>query len=316
MSTDTQALATSLVDRVRGIGPLAVAYSGGADSALVLAAAVRALGADQVLAVTAVSESLAAGELAPARALADALGVTHLTPRTSELDSPGYRANGPDRCYFCKSEVLGAIAGLARAHGLDQVATGTNADDAVDPFRPGIRAGQERAVHTPLRDTGLSKADVRLISRYWDLPTWDKPATPCLASRIRYGIEVTGHRLARVDRAEIAVRALLADAGVRTIGLRVRDLGESARVEVDPGALAAAIAVPGLARAVADAGFGDARVEIDAFQSGRLNLESVQSPLLIGAAVAGPQVEFGAVGGAVVIGVEAEAGEVAGDGAV
>jgi len=273
MTTDVQDLASNLLERVREIGPLAVAYSGGADSALVLAAAVRALGPGQVLAVTAVSESLAAAELGPARALADALGVTHLTPRTRELSSPGYRANGPDRCYFCKSEVLGVIAELARAHGLDQVATGTNADDAADPFRPGIRAGQERSVQTPLRDAGLTKADVRLISRHWDLPTWDKPATPCLASRIRYGIEVTGHRLARVDRAESAVRALLDDAGVRTACLRVRDLGDSARIEVDPGALVAATAVPGLARAVADAGFGDARVEFDAFLSGRLNHE-------------------------------------------
>ncbi|MFD0573897.1 hypothetical protein ACFQ0T_37615 [Kitasatospora gansuensis] len=128
--------------------------------------------------MTAVSESLAAGELSAARALADSLGVTHLAPRTDELGSAGYRANGRDRCYFCKSEVLDVIAAVAHEHGFRQLATGTNADDAVDPFRPGIRAGRERSVLTPLRDTGLSKVDVRAVSLLWSLRTWDKPATP------------------------------------------------------------------------------------------------------------------------------------------
>lgn len=269
-----EAPAATLLDHMRQIGPIAVAYSGGADSALVLAAAVRAQGPRRVLAVTAVSESLAAGELAPARALADALGVVHLTPRTRELASPGYRANGPERCYFCKSEVLDTIAALAREHGYGQVATGTNADDAADPHRPGIRAGQERGIRTPLLDAGLSKADVRLLSRHWSLPTWDKPATPCLASRIRYGIEVTSHRLARIDRAETAVRNLLAGAGLLTDSLRVRDLGDTARIEVDPRVVDAAAVVPGLTEAVAAAGFTGARIEIDAFRSGRLNHET------------------------------------------
>ena len=227
-------LAARLLTRVREIGPLAVAYSGGTDSALVLAAAARALGPERVLAVTAVSESLPAAELAPAQALAGQLGVTHLTPRTHELASPGYRGNGRDRCYFCKSEVLDIIAGVARAHGYAQVATGTNADDAGDPHRPGIRAGRERGIQTPLLDAHLTKAQVRIISRHWTLPTWNKPATPCLASRIRYGIEVTPYRLARVDRAETAVRALLSQAGIPITDLRVRDLGDTARIRSPP----------------------------------------------------------------------------------
>jgi pyridinium-3,5-biscarboxylic acid mononucleotide sulfurtransferase len=268
--TDPEQLGAALTERLRQIGPLAVAYSGGADSALVLAAAVRGLGAHQVLAVTAVSESLASGELAAASSLATDLGARHLTVRTEELSRPGYRANGRDRCYFCKSEVLDTLALTAREHGYDRLATGTNADDAADPHRPGISAGRERGVFTPLLDTGLAKADVRAVSRLWSLPTWDKPATPCLASRIRYGLEVTASRLARVDRAETAVRVLLADAGITVTDLRVRDLGDVARIELPARDLPAARAVPGIGRAVAAAGFTGS-VEYAAFSSGILN---------------------------------------------
>lgn len=269
--TDPERLGEALTERLREIGPLAIAYSGGADSALVLAAAIRSIGTARVLAVTAVSESLASGELAAARALADDLGACHLTVPTRELSRPGYRANGRDRCYFCKSEVLDALARIALEHGHDRLATGTNADDAADPYRPGISAGRERGVYTPLLDTGLTKDDVRAISRLWSLPTWNKPATPCLASRIRYGLEVTAPRLARVDRAETAVRVLLAAAGITVTDLRVRDLGEVARIELPARDLPAARAVPGLSQALADAGFTCAAVEYAAFSSGSLN---------------------------------------------
>lgn len=153
--------------------------------------------------------------------------VAHVLAR---VFAAGYRANGRDRCYFRKSTVLTTIIALAGEHGFAAVATGTNAADGADPFRPGIRAGDERGAHTPLRDAGLTKAAVRALSWEWGLSTWDKPATPCLASRIRYGIPVTSHRLARVDRAEQAVRVLLP-----VTELRVRDLGDSVRVEVDTG---------------------------------------------------------------------------------
>lgn len=254
--------------------PLVVAYSGGADCALVLAAAIRALGAPHVVAVTAVSESLASGELAAARALANGLGARHLTVRTHELSRRGYRANGRSRCYFCKSEVLETLAGVAREHGFDRLATGTNADDAADPHRPGISAGRERGVYTPLLDTGLAKADVRAVSRLWSLPTWDKPATPCLASRIRYGLQVTGPRLARIDRAEAAVRKLLTGAGIPVTDLRVRDLGETARIELPAKDLRAAQAVPGLSQAISQAGFDGVAVEYASFSSGNLNAYS------------------------------------------
>jgi len=269
------ALAEALVQRLAAIGPLAIAYSGGADSALVLAAAARALGIRHVLAVTAVSGSLATGELHAARTLAEGLGTRHLAVPTRELDRPGYRANGRDRCYFCKSEVLDTLVRTARLHGYPRIATGTNTDDAADPHRPGISAGRERGVHTPLLDVGLTKADVRAVSRLWSLPTWDKPATPCLASRIRYGLEVTGYRLARVDRAEAAVRALLTAAGIPVTDLRVRDLGGAARVEVPADDLPFVRAVSGLAEAIGAAGFAGMPVEYAAFSPGNLNKENI-----------------------------------------
>ena len=271
--TAAEPLAEALLRRLRAIGPLAIAYSGGADSALVLAAAVRALGAAQVVAITAVSESLASGELAAARTVADGLGAAHITVLTRELDRPGYRANGRDRCYFCKSEVLDVLARAAGEHGYGRLATGTNADDASDPHRPGITAGRERGVYTPLLDTGLTKTDVRAISKLWGLPTWDKPATPCLASRVRYGLEVTSARLARIDRAETAVRMLLADAGIAVTDLRIRDLGDTARIELPARDLPAARALPSLSQALTQAGFAAATIEYAPFSSGNLNKE-------------------------------------------
>ncbi|RAS67045.1 uncharacterized protein C8D87_103384 [Lentzea atacamensis] len=263
--------AAQLVTRLAEIGPLAVAFSGGADSALVLAAAVRANGPDAVLAVTADSASLAAAELAHAKAFAGAAGVRHIAPGTTELDNPGYAANGRDRCYFCKSTVLDAITATAREHGLAAVATGTNADDARDPFRPGIRAGDEIGVHTPLRDLGMTKADVRALSLHWGLSTWDKPAMPCLASRVRYGLAITPARLARVERAEVAVRAWLTGRGTPTRDLRVRDLGDVGRVELDAHLAVDTAIRAALAEVVRTAGFAEA--ELAEFRSGALNHE-------------------------------------------
>ena len=213
---------------------LLVAFSGGADSAFLLAAAARALGPDRVVAATAVSASLAAGELPAAERFAQSLGVRHLTPTTDELSREGYVANGPDRCFHCKATLLDTLRPLAASLGVPAVATGTNADDAVAGFRPGIRAAAERGALTPLRDAGLTKAQIREASRRWGLETADKPALACLASRIAYGLQVTPAGLARIDRAERALRRHLGDVQ----DLRVRDLGEgAARVELDPGAL-------------------------------------------------------------------------------
>ena len=228
----------ALEDVLRPLDGLLVAFSGGADSAFLLAAAVRVLGADRVVAATAVSASLAADELPAARAFAASLGVRHLTPTTDELAREGYVANGPDRCFHCKATLLDTLRPLAASLGLAAVATGTNADDAVAGFRPGIRAAAERGALTPLRNAGLTKDQVRQASRRWGLGTADKPALACLASRIAYGLQVTPAGLARVDRAEHALRARLAESGVPVVDLRVRDLGEGhARVELDPAAL-------------------------------------------------------------------------------
>src|SRR5205807_1811607 len=232
-----------------------VAFSGGADSAFLLAAAVRALGADRVAAATAVSPSLPAAELAAARDFAAGLGVRHLTPRTDEMGRAGYRANAGDRCYFCKAELLDVLAPVAEEHGLAHVATGTNADDAVAGFRPGIRAAAERGAVTPLLAAGLTKDQVRTASRRWGLSTWDKPAAACLSSRIAYGLEITPARLARVERAEAAVRAALAAAGVPVRDLRVRDVDGTARIEVDADAVERAAELPAVRDAARAAGF-------------------------------------------------------------
>jgi uncharacterized protein len=251
-------------------GSVLVAYSGGADSAFLLAAAVRALGPDRVVAATGYSHSLPEAERDPAAEFAAGLGVDLLTPETHELEREGYRANGGDRCFFCKAELIEVLIPLAAERGIGTVATGTNADDAVAGFRPGIRAADERGAVAPLRDAGLTKAQVREASRRWGLPTWDKPAAACLSSRVAYGVEVTPHRLVRVERAEAAVRRLLADHGLRN--LRVRDLGDRASVEVDRELLPLGDDLALLVEtAVRDAGFDEAHVDEKGFRSGSMN---------------------------------------------
>jgi uncharacterized protein len=245
-----------------------VAFSGGVDSGVVLAAAVRSLGADRVVAATALSPSLPASERGPAVAFAASLGVRHELPRTDELSREGYRANAGDRCAFCKSELVDVLTPLAARLGIADVVTGTNADDLRAGFRPGIRAAAERGAWAPLARAGLTKDDVRAAARLWGLPLADKPAAACLASRIAYGVPVSAEGLARVERAESSLRAALAAAGVAVRNLRVRDLGaDVARVEIDR-ELAGEV-TPELLAAVA----GFDRVEVDprGFRSGSMN---------------------------------------------
>jgi len=246
-----------------------VAFSGGADSAFLLAAAVRAVGPDNVIAGTAYSPSLPLAERQPALDFAASLGVEVLTPETDELARAGYVANDGDRCAFCKSELLEVLTPLAQARGLTAVATGTNADDARAGFRPGIRAAAERGAVTPLLDAGLTKAQVREASRRWGLPTWDKPAAACLSSRVAYGVPVTRDRLARIEEAEAGARRALTDAGHVVRDLRVRDLGDRARLEVDRD-LVASVDAPVL-DAVRAAGFDVVEVDPLGFRSGAMN---------------------------------------------
>lgn len=269
MDDQLRARLAALDEALAGLGSVVVAFSGGADSAFLLAAAVRALGPADVVAATAVSPSLAAHELAAAAEFAAELGVRHETPRTDEMSRAGYRANAGDRCYFCKAELLDVLRPLADRLGIPHVATGTNADDAVAGFRPGIRAAAERGAVTPLRDAGFTKAEVRAASREWGLPTWDKPALACLSSRVAYGVAITPQRLARVERAEVALRAALHAAGLAVRDLRVRDLGDRARVEVDADLVDWLAARPDVLACVT--GFDAVEVDPRGFRSGSMN---------------------------------------------
>lgn len=264
-------LADRLLAEVAGYGTSLVAFSGGVDSSVALAAAVRALGPDHVAAVTAVSPALPAAELAAARALAAELGVTHHTPVTRELDVDGYRSNGPRRCYFCKSVLLDTALALARRYGFATVITGTNGSDVAAGFRPGIRAASERGARTPLADLGLAKDSVRAIARLWELRTWDKPAAACLASRIAYGVPVSADRLARVEQAEAAVRDRLRSGGHAVTNLRVRDLGGTVRLELDADTVDSARGDPRITAAIQASGFGAQPVDVQPFRTGSMN---------------------------------------------
>ena len=242
-----------------------VAYSGGADSAFLADVAHEVLG-PRSIAVTAVSESLAADEREQAAALARARGWRHEEIRTREIERHEYRRNEPDRCFHCKDElfvVLGRLATDRRAI----VLVGTNADDTGD-FRPGLRAAREHGVRAPLLETGLHKEEIRELSRARGLPTWDKPASACLASRIAYGIEVTPERLDRIAQAEAFIRSL----GLRQ--LRVRDHGDLARIEV-PLEEVEQLAEPTLRAHIVERlkglGFVHVTLDLEGFRSGSMN---------------------------------------------
>lgn len=254
-----------LTEIISGLPGAIVAFSGGTDSAFLSDVSSEILG-DRMIAVTAVSPSLAPAERSAAAALAAARGWTHEEISTDELARDGYRQNGPDRCYHCKSTLFDALAALARARNA-AVLVGTNADDAGD-FRPGIEAARERGVLAPLLEAGLTKEEIRAMSLARGLPTHDKPASACLASRIAYGVEVTPERLDRIARAEEFLRA---EGFLHT---RVRDHGTLARVEVSAGDLPRLVE-PGLRARIVELlkeeGFDYATVDLEGFRSGSMN---------------------------------------------
>jgi uncharacterized protein len=238
-----------------------VAFSGGVDSSLVAASAARVLG-ERAIAITAVSPALATGELDGARAVAAAVGIQHRSITTDELARAGYRRNGPDRCYHCKTELYERLAALAEAEGFAGVFSGANVDDLGD-WRPGLRAAAEHEVRHPLIEAGFRKADVRREAAALDIPSAEKPAMPCLASRIPYGTEVDPSVLAQIDRAERALRAL----GYRE--LRVRHLGPLGRIELGDRDLADAVhRREDVIAAVLEAGYVDAEIDPEPLRSG------------------------------------------------
>jgi pyridinium-3,5-biscarboxylic acid mononucleotide sulfurtransferase len=243
-----------------------VAYSGGVDSTLVAKVAYDVLG-DRALAITAVSPSLLPEELEDAQVQAATIGIAHQVVNTHEMDNPAYRANPIDRCYFCKSELHDTLKPLAQKLGYPYVLDGVNADDLQD-YRPGIQAAQERGARSPLAELGITKLEVREISAYLGLSWWNKPAQPCLSSRFPYGEEISIAKLQRVGRAEIYLRQLGYEQ------LRVRSIGDTARIELPPAQIKEFMATQELEPVVAalqNLGFAYVTLDLEGYVSGKLN---------------------------------------------
>jgi pyridinium-3,5-biscarboxylic acid mononucleotide sulfurtransferase len=263
---------SALFSRLAEIPSLIVALSGGADSAYLAWAAHRALG-QRALSVTALSPSFPSHDRTEVESFVRKLRMPHEFIESHEMENPAYRANAADRCYFCKDELFSVLDELARARGFAAVAYGVNADDTLD-FRPGHRAATEHEVLTPLLDASLHKADIRLLSLRAGLPTWDRPASACLASRLPYGTEVTPERLVLVERGEAALRAL----GFRQFRVRLHD--NLARVEISQEEMSRALS-PEMAAAISvqlkDAGFSYVALDLQGYRQGSLN-ETLSPP--------------------------------------
>ncbi|HEV3081221.1 MAG TPA: ATP-dependent sacrificial sulfur transferase LarE [Gemmataceae bacterium] len=277
LSPDLLAKRENLLRVLGSLGRVAVAFSGGIDSTVVAKAAFLTLG-DGAVAVTADSASVPRAELDDAHRLADQIGIRHRIIQTEEFGDPDYIRNDGTRCYYCKSELYGRIETLLPELGVNVICSGANLDDRGD-YRPGLKAAAEHAVRHPLQEAGFTKADVRALARAWDLPTWDKPASPCLSSRLAPGVEVTHERTQRVEEAEIYLRSL----GYRECRVRLHH-GELARIEV-PAAELARLAEPaareGLIRRLKELGFQYVALDLEGFRSGSLNaLVSLESKRL------------------------------------
>ena len=263
---DTDMKLERLRVRLREIGGAAVAFSSGVDSTFLLRVAHEALG-DRVVAVTIRSSTFPKRELDEAVAFCRAESVRHEIIDSCELDIPGFAENPPDRCYLCKKAIFGKIMAFAQANGLKAVLEGSNKDDDGD-YRPGRRAIMELGVMSPLREVGLTKAEIRALSRRMGLPTADKPSFACLASRFPYGERITAEGLARVERAERWLR----DAGMGLAQLRVRSHGDLARIEVPPEAIPRVAARAGeIAVALKGLGFAYVALDLQGYRTGSMN---------------------------------------------
>ncbi len=268
LSDELRAKRDRLIELLRGYGSCAVGFSGGLDSSVLAKAAAVALG-EKAVAVTAIGASIATGELDEAREVARQIGIRHEIVESHEMDDPGYRRNAADRCYFCKSALADEIRATAERLGLNVIVDGRNRDDLGD-HRPGIRAANERNMRGPLAECELTKDELRQLARHWNLPIWDKPATPCLSSRIAYGEEVTPERLRMVDRAEQFLREL----GFRPFRVRYHR-GDMARIEV-PASELSRFADESLRRRIVEhlklAGFKYVTLDLEGFRSGSMNV--------------------------------------------
>jgi len=265
MDATLKAKRDRLVGLLRETGGCVIGFSGGVDSTFLFAVAAEALGG-RVLAVTATSETYPLRELREARELAAGIGGRHRVIVSEELDIPGFSENPADRCYHCKKELFSKLRAIADEEGLSHVLDGSNVDDLGD-YRPGRNATRELSVRSPLIEAGLSKDDIRELSRAMGLATWNKPAFACLSSRFPYGVRITREKLARVDRAEEALRGL----GFRVV--RVRHHGEVARLELGPGEFLQA--VNGLrdeiVRLVKEAGYAYVALDLQGYRTGAMN---------------------------------------------
>jgi len=266
----------ALVEWLKSRGSVLIGFSGGVDSAYLACVALDALGPAHVLAVIGRSASYPMEQWSRAREVADRFGVPVLELDTDEINDPRYAANPSNRCYFCKSELWSRLVPVARERGLAVVVDGTNADDG-HGHRPGKGAAVEQGVRSPLAELGFTKDEIRELSHARDIPTWSQPSSPCLASRLPYGTEVTVERLATVEAAERALREI----GV-TGDLRVRYFGDVARLELSPAELARWRTDDGrraIRAAVTGAGFGTVELDLRGFRSGSMN-HSHEQPLV------------------------------------
>ncbi|MBM79213.1 MAG: TIGR00268 family protein [Planctomycetaceae bacterium] len=269
MTSDTLTIESKeqqLLAILTAYGRVAVAFSAGVDSTVVAKAAQIACGDDSV-AITANSPSLATGELEAAVSLAKQIGIRHQIIETEEFETESYTQNASDRCFHCKTELYDQIDAIRPSLNVDVVVNGANVDDQGD-YRPGMQAARNHEVRSPLIEAGINKADVRELARRWNLPIWDKPASPCLSSRIAYGVEVTPERVARIDQAEAYLKT---EFGIRELRVR-HEANNLARIEVPTAYLSKlAESAAAISRRLKELGFQYVTIDLEGFRSGSMN---------------------------------------------